>query len=171
MKDLNQHMTAAEYRRLHGADAPEKKRPKIPHKRTLYNGRWYHCQEEAYFAKYLDLFSKKDPTLFYGWEPQKSFIIPGITKTGRNKHHRVDFAVTLLFSMRLIYIEIKGEWTDYHNPIGKERRETVEDLYGIKINVFKKAIEAINFLIQEARQGHEQRALHGNLSYGQKGWR
>src|SRR3990167_10686271 len=54
VKDLNQHMTAAEYRRLHGADTPEKKRPKVMRIRNEYNGVMYDSRLEADMAKSLD---------------------------------------------------------------------------------------------------------------------
>ena len=146
MKDLNQHMTAEEYRRLYRADAPEKKRPKVSRIRTEYNGVMYDSKLEADMAKSLDQMYKSN--MIYNWVSQVRFPLDIKMKLGKPCTYRVDFMVYLSMEKNLIYLEMKGPWTDYHNQKQSDRRQMVEQKYGIKIHVCHTVKEAENVKLQ-----------------------
>jgi len=143
MKDLNQHMTAEEYRRLHGADTPEKKRPKVSRKRTEYNGVMYDSKLEADMAKSLDQMYYAN--IIIDWRTEIPFELDIKTKKGNPCVYTLDFWV-LIGSK--IHIEMKGPWTDYHNQKQSDRRQLVEQKYGIKIHVCRTVKEAENVILQ-----------------------
>jgi len=147
MKDLNQHMTAEEYRRLHGADTPEKKRPKVPCHRTEYNGVMYDSKLEADMAKSLELMQREG--IVNLWTAQyPEFTLPIKNKKGDPRKYTADFLVNCGPLCLNIIIDMKGPWTDYHNPRQADRRQMVEQKYNIKIHVCHTVKEAENVILR-----------------------
>ena len=145
MKDLNQHMTAEEYRRLHDVSAPEKKRPKVMRKLTEYNGRMYDSKLEADMAKSLDRMLKAK--IICAWHRQNAYNLPLMREDGHPRTYQIDFDVEISDCFAL-HIEMKGEWTDYHNQRQADRRQMVEKDYGIKIHVCHSVKEAENVILK-----------------------
>lgn len=89
-----------------------------------FRGRVYPSKAQARYAQELELRKRAGEVLF--WLEEVPFRLPngGI--------HRVDFEVFLTSGI-VEFIEIKG----YDMPVGKLKRELVESLYPVKIEIVR----------------------------------
>ena len=93
-------------------------------RRTEYNGRFYASKAEANYAWHCDLAKKVGRVQF--WLRQVPFDIPG------HSRYYLDFMV-FEPEGKVIFVEVKGK----DLPMGKLKRQQVEELYGIEVKLVK----------------------------------
>jgi len=117
------HMPIADFKAL-------TKKKKYANSPTLYGGRKYSSKLEVTIAKELDLLQRSGKIV--SWIPQVPFPLPGVTATGRQNRHYVDFLV-FLPGDRYKLIEAKG----FKHKLGELKRSQVVELYKVNIEVRK----------------------------------
>lgn len=118
-----ERMNIAEYKKMKSI-----RENKFNAQRTRYKGDWYDSKKEACFAQQLDLGVRAGEII--SWTRQTRFDLPGKADGKPRPVHRVDFLV-FYPNEKYKFFEVKGR----DLPMGKLKRDQVEAIYKIEIEV------------------------------------